>query len=37
MPADPALLEKIKATPGAYYVNLHNSRYPGGAIRGQLD
>jgi hypothetical protein len=35
--ADPAVLRLIEANPGAYYVNLHNSRFPGGAIRGQLD
>jgi hypothetical protein len=34
--ADPALLQRIKDTPEEFYINLHNSRYPGGAIRGQL-
>jgi hypothetical protein len=33
---DPVLLEAIAANPSDYYVNLHNSRFPGGAIRGQL-
>ena len=33
--ADPALLEEIAANPTGYYVNLHNARFPGGAIRGQ--
>jgi hypothetical protein len=33
---DPALLADIAANPSNYYVNLHNSRFPGGAIRGQL-
>jgi CHRD domain len=37
VPADAALLEDIKATPGAFYVNLHNARFPAGAIRGQLE
>ncbi len=35
--ADPALVQAIVDDPAAYYVNLHNARYPGGAIRGQLD
>jgi hypothetical protein len=30
------LLEAIAADPAGYYVNLHNPRFPGGAIRGQL-
>ena len=32
----PALLQAIKDDPGAYYTNVHNARYPDGAIRGQL-
>jgi hypothetical protein len=35
--ADPALLADIAANPDDYYVNLHNTRFPGGAVRGQLD
>jgi hypothetical protein len=37
VPADPADLEAIAANPGGYYCNLHNARFPGGAIRGQLE
>ncbi len=35
--ADPAVLEMIRANPSAFYVNLHNARFPGGAARGQLE
>lgn len=34
--ADGALIKAIRADPSAYYVNIHNTPYPGGAIRGQL-
>lgn len=32
----PALLSALVANPGAYYVNVHNAAFPGGAVRGQL-
>ncbi len=31
-----ALLNEIVASPGAFYVNIHNAEFPGGAVRGQL-
>jgi len=33
---DHALLHDIVHNPSAYYVNIHNQKYPDGAIRGQL-
>lgn len=30
------LAAELLARPGDYYVNVHNARYPDGAIRGQL-
>lgn len=33
---DPAVLEPILANPAGYYVNIHNSRFPPGALRCQL-
>jgi hypothetical protein len=35
--ADPALLGDIVAHPDQYYLNLHNPRFPVGAVRGQLE
>jgi hypothetical protein len=34
--ADPTLIQAIIDSPAAYYVNVHNTDYPGGAVRGQL-
>lgn len=33
---DPEVIKAIRQNPKAYYVNVHNMRYPGGAVRGQL-
>ena len=35
--ADPALLAEIVANPAGFYVNVHNTRFPGGAMRCQLE
>lgn len=34
--ADPDLIKAIRQDPAAYYVNVHTTDFPGGAIRGQL-
>jgi CHRD domain len=34
--APAATIQAIIANPAGYYVNIHNPRFPGGAIRGQL-
>jgi hypothetical protein len=34
---DPTLLAEIVANPADFYVNVHNSRFPGGAVRAQLE
>ena len=34
---DPELIKAIRHDPGNYYVNVHTSDFPAGAVRGQLD
>jgi hypothetical protein len=34
--APKSTIEKIESRPNAYYVNIHNAKYPAGALRGQL-
>ncbi len=34
--ADDALVDAIRANPSAFYVNVHTTDYPDGAIRGQI-
>jgi hypothetical protein len=35
--ASPALAQAICDNPAGFYVNYHTTRFPGGAVRGQLD
>lgn len=33
---DPVLARSIRTNPAGFYVNLHSTEFPGGAVRGQL-
>ena len=37
VPANADVARRIADNPEHYYVNLHNARFPGGAVRGQLE
>ena len=32
----PAVADDIRANPNGFYVNVHNARFPDGAVRGQI-
>ncbi len=34
--ADDALIDEMRANPAAFYVNVHTTDYPEGAVRGQI-
>jgi hypothetical protein len=34
--APKAKIEAVESKPNAFYVNVHNAKYPGGVVRGQL-
>ena len=36
VPASATLISQIAANPHGYYVNIHSTQYPGGAVRAQL-
>jgi hypothetical protein len=37
VPGDPAVLQRIVDNPAGFYVNVHNTRFPGGSLRCQLE
>lgn len=34
--SDPAIADQLRADPSGFYLNLHTTEFPGGAVRGQL-